>query len=218
MSCDKPTREEFAIVKHYIHYIKTHGFEDGIFALCERKELSYLDSGAEKDVYNIARVPGFVLKVDNKGEEHIGRCEVECYVYTQAVKSGFGYLFAPTYFVGKINGRTLSLQKKVYTDECDTESSLCDYIDSKLDNFSGYLSDDEDDDIPYDDIIHDMEDNEIVQALTGEDSEEFVDFLLDYKINDLHTGNFGIDYDSNAYMIIDYCGYHNNMKVPQDWR
>ena len=67
-----------------------------------------------------------------------------------------------------------------------------------------------DDDEQYDDyideIVENMDNDERIYAVFGEESDNLVDFIDMFEINDLHEANYGITKDGRA-VIFDFSGY-----------
>ena len=67
-----------------------------------------------------------------------------------------------------------------------------------------------DDDEQYDDyideIVENMDNDERIYAVFGEESDKLVHFIDIFEINDLHEANYGITKDGRA-VIFDFSGY-----------
>ena len=214
-----PTRDELKLAKHYMKYLKRVGVHLGLSNLVTMGTIKFLGKGAERKVYSIEGIDGFVLKVDRTDYDKCNgfRCRLECYVYREALKEGWEEYFVPAYYLGKIGNTTFSLQYRVNVWEDNAYEKLCEYIDSNPGTFEYYYSYDEDETyVNYAEAISDMSDYEIANVLLDGVGYRFGDFLDNYNVNDLHQGNFGTDEYGN-FLIVDYCGYRTSSETPHKW-
>lgn len=217
----EPSRDDLRLAKHFIKYLKRVGVESGLWNLEEMGIINFLGKGAERRVYTIEGVDGFVFKADRTDtdwRENKCRSRLECYIYMEAKKEGYEEYFAPTYYLGRIGKVSFSLQNTMCVCEDNAYNKLCEYIDNNIDEFQYYCCDDDEEQwIDYNGAISDMCDYEIICILMGAPRRGFEDFLDDHRVNDLHTGNYGIDSYGN-FVIVDYCGYCTNSETPHKWQ
>lgn len=130
-------------------------------------------------------------------------CRIEAKNYKRAVEKNLERFFAPMYFLGKYEFEDgccnfscpIYIMEKIEVNE-DVNS---DYAAS---NYEG----DEDD---YDDYDFSGEDGAMIcleSSWTVDETINLWDFLCDCNINDVHTGNIGLD-GNGKYVICDYSGY-----------
>jgi len=126
----------------------------------------------------------FVIKFDRSASDH--NCLAELENYYAAKQEGLEKFFTTTCFLTEIQGRTFIAQDRADIDEDEVED-LC----------YSYSGD------------YDPEDDETIYALCGctPETERLVDFCQRYRINDLHSSNWGLD-PEDKYVIIDYGGHH----------
>lgn len=122
-------------------------------------------------------------------------CAKEAVFYEKAVECGCEAHFAATYYGGCVDGITFYLQERVTANMSEIESRIKTY------NSNHYGENYED---CYDDADY-------IEAVLGDESsaEEvnaLIDFVVEYDINDLHCGNWGITSDGRI-VIIDFSGF-----------
>ena len=131
-------------------------------------------------------------------------CNLEAEYYVKACDNNLGEFFAATYEVGEINGVHIFLQELAQPDE--------DYFMDCFEEYArqGNDRDDFDNDEQYDDyiddIVEDMDNDERIYAVFGEESDNLVNFIDMFEINDLHEANYGLTKDGRA-VIFDFSGY-----------
>ena len=131
-------------------------------------------------------------------------CNLEAEYYMKACDNNLGEFFAATYEIGEINGVHIFLQELAQPDE--------DYFMNCFEEYAcqGNDRNDFDDDEQYDDyideIVENMDNDERIYAVFGEESDNLVDFIDMFEINDLHEANYGITKDGRA-VIFDFSGY-----------
>lgn len=132
-------------------------------------------------------------------------CNLEAEYYIKACDNNLGEFFAATYEVGEINGVHIFLQEKTQPNE--------DYF---IDCFEEYIRqgndrNDFEDDEQYceyiDENVEDMDNDERIYAVFGEESDNLVDFIDTFGINDLHEANYGFTKDDRV-VIFDFSGYY----------
>ena len=114
-------------------------------------------------------------------------CNLEAEYYVKACDNNLGEFFAATYEVGEINGVRIFLQELAQPDE--------DYF---MDCFEEYARQGNDRD--------DFDNDERIYAVFGEESDNLVNFIDMFEINDLHEANYGLTKDGRA-VIFDFSGY-----------
>lgn len=131
-------------------------------------------------------------------------CGLEAEYYIKACNNNLGEFFAATYEVGEINGVHIFLQELAQPDEDYFMDCFEEYA------YQGNDRNDFDDDERYDDyineIVEDMDNDERIYAVFGEESDNLVDFIDMVGINDLHEANYGLTKDGRA-VIFDFSGY-----------
>ena len=184
-----------------------------IYEWCENHEDYFAEKHlfltfGESKVCVVADVlKNWVIKVDfNKradpfyGPDYPSMCQIEANNYKCACARGIEGYFAATYAMGSVNGLNYFLQERVIVDEEAISSSFQEYC---------CVGDEDEEDM--NEIymrICDMDDDERLKAIFGEDegARELVDFVDEFEINDLHEGNYGIRKDGSI-VIIDFSGY-----------
>ena len=130
-------------------------------------------------------------------------CHIEAKNYKRAVEENLEKFFAPMYFLGDYEFEDgccdfscpIYIMKKIEVNE-DVNSEYA------ASNYEG----DEDD---YDDCDFSGEDGAMIcldSSWTVNETINLWDFLCDCNINDVHTGNIGLD-ENGRYIICDYSGY-----------
>jgi len=137
-----------------------------------------------------------VIKVPFKPERGTRDfCTQEYRNYLLAEKEGLEQFFAPIRYVDMVNGVPVYLQEKEDVDPTVVSDSLRSYYENEYceEYESGWTTLDED---------------ETVIALLGESEEVYRlrNFILDNEINDLHSGNWGVN-SCGDLVIIDYSGF-----------
>lgn len=165
-----------------------------------------LDSGETKVVI-IFDDEDWVIKIPfdltKTGTRYDDFCRIEAKNYQRAIEESVERFFAPMYFLGNYE----------FEDGC-CDFSCPIYIMEKVDvnedvnstyaksNYKG----DEDD---YDDYDFSGEDGATIcleSSWTVDETINLWDFLCEYDINDVHTGNIGLNFEGK-YVICDYSGY-----------
>lgn len=142
----------------------------------------------------------YVVKFSTESFDY---CEREYKNYWAAVYNHFEEYFPYTIFLGNLNGINLYLQEKAI---CDSQA-VSDMWYSKV--YDGYWSEEEAIEASNTgeiwNIIDDLDDSERIEIIY--DNSDLIDFLDEYRINDLHEGNFG--YIGERLVIIDFSGYRS---------
>lgn len=134
-------------------------------------------------------------------------CEREYTNYLAAVKLGLDYFFPYTDFLGEINGVKFFIQEYAV---CDNEAISSIWYNTLREDYVS--EEDEGEDIINEKIwemIYDLEDEQRVLYCFGYE-EKLLNFLEEYRINDLHEGNFG--YIGNRLVIIDFSGFGQRVR------
>ena len=190
----------FEVIKTY--FSGSYEDVDDVFDDFSLYELGFqLWSGATKFCIYHKNFDNFVVKVTSKTEA-FDWCEREYTNYLAAVERGLGEFFPYTDFLGEFGDTKFFIQEYC---ECD-EDSVFSILYSKVEE--DYPRDENESDAEYQESIYqsvdDLEDDMRVVYIFGL-NEELLDFLGDYCINDLHSGNFG--WLEGHYVIIDFSGY-----------
>ena len=192
----------FSIINENFWWCSRETIDDeGFYSAFENRvdsEKFFVDNGAVKYCIFSSLFEDYVVKFC---PERFDYCEREYTNYLAAVEHKLEAFFPCTDFLGEINGMNFYLQEKAYCDpesvsdilyetlrenwECDEETSECQIAEEIIC------------------AIDNLEDDECVQMLYN--TEELLEFLCDYCINDLHPGNFG--YIDDRLVIIDFSGY-----------
>ena len=185
--------------KAYVHMMVNLGLVNVLKAdnwrtwgnfFCNNSEIEYYSGMTKACVY----VPNSdcVIKFDLHLKSHYCRTEAEN--YKKALEAGLGDYFAACEFLEEIDGVEFFVQAKVAADEDDVSDNFRDYYDPASSEY-------------YDEEY--LDENDRIYALLGctAESMELVNFCSENEINDLHAGNWGFDWVSNHYGIIDYSGY-----------
>lgn len=131
-------------------------------------------------------------------------CSLEAEYYVKACDNNLGEFFAATYEVGEINGVHIFLQELAPPDEISFRDCFEEYASQGNDRND---FDDEERYYDYiDEIVGDMDNDERIYAVFGEESDNLVDFIDMVGINDLHEANYGLTKDGRA-VIFDFSGY-----------
>ena len=165
--------------------------------------------GETKMVFFSPKIEDWVIKIP-RYSEGIDYCKIEVENYKKACENHLEEFFAPTYFVGCFLGVPVYIQKRVFCDDGDIESSFYDWMSQSMeDERDDYNTDDD-----FCDAVCDATNNmctadrlwAVFQGYTDPDK---IDALFCFcnreDINDLHSGNFG--YDGNTPVIVDFSGY-----------
>ena len=130
-------------------------------------------------------------------------CKYEEKLYSIAQKRGCESCFAKTFFIGFLKNKyPIYLSKKVVCDE-DSISSIQSENKEKLYTIKKMAKDNK--------VYFESKNGpDIFEKMMGQygkkTMESLIKFIHEYRIQDLHEGNFGIDNDGRI-KIIDYSGY-----------
>ena len=173
-----------------VNVLKTDSWREWGNFFRNNNEIEYYSGATKACVY----VPNSdcVIKFDLHLKTHYCRTEAEN--YRKALEAGLGDYFAACEFLEEIDGVEFFVQEKVAADEDDISDNFRDYYDPVS---SEYYDEDS------------LDENDRIYALLGctTESMELVNFCSENEINDLHSGNWGFNWNSNHYVIIDYSGY-----------
>lgn len=139
----------------------------------------------------------WIIKVGFSNSK-IDYAELEYTNYCLAEEEGLGYYFPETVYIGTFGGHRFYAQREC---ECDEASVSREWYDSLCDRY--YDRGEEYDCDTVWSEVEELEDDERVELLFGD--EKLIEFLREYKINDLHEGNFG--YRGGNMVIIDFSGF-----------
>ena len=176
-------------------------------AVVGTKRKEKIHYGLSKFVIDFSDNDNFVVKIPFAGvytnfEEpnyedfSVNHCKRELEDYLKLKDTEIGFLLAPTYFVGKVGELEVYIQPKVepFRYENNSPSEQTYDIISDLDYYE--CTADDDDRVAA-----------FVEAFGVEKGQRILGLLDEFGIRDIHTGNFGYQY--NNLVIFDYCGYHN---------
>lgn len=136
-------------------------------------------------------------------------CEREARYYQEACVDHLEQYFAATYDIGQVNGVNIFLQEYARPDEDSLDETLCSYIDSHSERYGVSRNDYDDDDAYHDTLygeITEMDIEDKVEAIFGEELDDLVAFIDSHSINDLHTANWGTTMDGRI-VIFDFSGF-----------
>ena len=186
--------------------------KDSYYDFCESNGWRFegynlsLDSGETK-VLIIFDDEDWVIKIPfdltKTGTRYDDFCRIEAKNYQRAIEESVEKFFVPMYFLG----------------DYEFEDGCCDfscpiYIMEKVDvnedvNSTYAKSNYEGDEDDYDDYDFSGEDGAMIcleSSWTVDETINLWDFLCKYDINDVHTGNIGLNFEGK-YVICDYSGY-----------
>lgn len=158
--------------------------------------------GAEKICF-VNEHRDWVIKLDCWSDDR--NCVIESNNYREAEKRHLDRYFAETHFLANVGGLDFFIQKKATISESHNESVLCDYISEYVLDRSCY-----EDDCDFNDAIaaeeENMDDEDRIRGMFdgSPDVEDLVDLINDLRINDLHSGNWGV-INGNT-VITDFAG------------
>ncbi len=135
-------------------------------------------------------------------------CKRELYNYKAACEKGLDKFFAEIHKVGEVNGIDVYLQEKVRVDEGveeEVDEIFRQYVYAGDENYYDEFEDEDERRAILEDGVSDMDAGEKIEAIFGF-NEELINFVEDYDINDLHSGNYG--YRGGELVIIDFSGYN----------
>lgn len=122
-------------------------------------------------------------------------CELEVKNYTYAVDHKLEKFFAKSFYLTSYCALPCYCMEKVDVDEYFVERSLRNYYYSEDGYEYGAFKEDE---AMVEDLFRTMYSNAVVDTL--------YDFLSEYKINDIHCSNVGVN-KKGEMVIIDYSGF-----------
>ena len=223
----KPTTNEIEIAKKIVNDLVSHNFFEAIlsrdnepyYEWCDSHK-NYLESnglslhcGETKACIISNKLSNWVIKVgfvgmDDYHERSTDFCAIEEQNYQNAVKEGLEEFFAASYELCSLtppeefnfeDDVTFYIQEWAEPDEEKTSCTCQSYLRSS----DGYYDGDEDEDTYYD-----PEDEDRIYSLFGDNKRvcDLFDFICNWNINDLHSGNFGYTINGTP-KIIDYSGY-----------
>lgn len=207
----KPTLEEIEFAtatmnKLFSHYNFTeaitlyhngYGYVAGLYKWRKNFGQALLNEGfsfhaGETKVCIIVPSFNWVIKVGIK-PCHFDYCAKEAKNFQNAKEWGLSDFFAATYNIGEVRGWSIYLQEYAAPDE--------DAVTSALRTWTGdthLMSDDG------------FDDEDRVRAVFGADyGSDIIDFICENRINDLHSGNFGVTRDGRI-VIFDFSGYRGS--------
>lgn len=137
-------------------------------------------------------------------------CEKEANNFKVIQERHLEAYFAETYELGEVNGVKVYLQEKVDRDEDVIDSILCTYVEENSLNF-GIYKESYDSEEEYSEAVLDsarwMNEEDKISAILGGENEDLLEFISEFDVNDLHSGNWGMTRDGRM-VIFDYSGYY----------
>lgn len=222
----KPTENEIKIAKEIVDELIENDFfyaiicedNDNLWqwrmdnkAFLEERGLS-VHCGETKACIVSKKLSNWVIKTsfvyyDEYGHATADFCAIEESNYRDAVEEGLEEFFAASYKLCTLEpprtseycpkeNITFYIQEKAEPDEEKTSTTCSDYMS---------LNRDEDED---EDGCYEYDDYDRLESLFegSKKLSDLFDFIHDWNINDLHSGNFGYTSDGKV-KIIDYSGY-----------
>ena len=155
-------------------------------------------AGATKTCIWHRDLDNWVIKVGHTEKVAKNYAKVEYENYCAAVEAGLGYYFPETVFLGEYGGQCFYVQQYA---ECCEDEVTSEWYDRLRDRY-------EEDGEEYDcdslwNMVYDLEDEEKAMLMFHDPA--LWEFLSDYRIGDLHEGNFG--YIGGKCVIVDFSGY-----------
>ena len=156
-------------------------------------------AGATKTCIWHRDLENWVIKVGHTEKVAKNYAKVEYENYCAAVEAGLGYYFPETVFLGEYGGQCFYVQQYA---ECCEDEVTSEWYDRLRDRY-------EEDGEEYDcdslwNMVYDLEDEEKAMLMFHDPA--LWEFLSDYRIGDLHEGNFG--YIGGKCVIVDFSGFH----------
>lgn len=206
----KPTINETEFAKKLIDDLLAHDFmkaivgpynDDGLYFWCRDNEEYCKENGIHvyrgetKACVVSDNLPNWVIKVgfvwtscNEEDEDYcsdMNYCAVEAENFGRAIDEELDEFFAAIYELCDREDVTFYIQERADPNEEKTSSTCEEYTGTD-----------------------DNDDYDRLESLFGRSGklEELFAFIMDWKINDLHSGNFGYTTDGRA-KIIDYSGY-----------
>lgn len=213
----KPTVNEIEIAKKIVKALMENNFleaiddEDTWVDWCNNNsyflEENHLEGfcGVSKACIFSEELPNWVIKtgffLDN--DDNFDYCTIEAHNYQDAITEGVEEFFAASYELCTITPSECKelhqtiyfyIQEKAEPDEEKTSSTCEKYIKGEYNNSDTWY--------------YDYTDSDRLESLFGEDKNfnKLMKFIKEWRINDLHSGNFGYTKEGIA-KIIDYSGY-----------
>ena len=156
-------------------------------------------AGATKSCIWHRDLDNWVIKVGHTENVTKNYAKVEYENYCAAEEAGFGYYFPETVFLGEFGGQCFYVQQYA---ECCEDEVTSEWYDRLRDQC-------EEDGEEYDcdslwNMVYDLADEEKAMLMFHDPA--LCEFLSDYRIGDLHEGNFG--YIGGKCVIVDFSGFH----------
>lgn len=188
---------EYGLTKNLAQYGE-HGTENW-FWHNKLSEIGFWASGgATKACIGHSDLCGWVIKVGYTKEVKKDYATYEYNVYCAAEEAGLAQYFPETIYLGECCGRAFYVQQEADCDEDRVTSDWCERLRDQYDEEGTEY----DADILWREI-DDMDSLDKAMLVFG--NGELCDFLSEYRVNDLHEGNFG--YINGCMVIIDMAGY-----------
>ena len=154
------------------------------------------ESGATKCVL-IPWDLDWVIKFNYPGEKN-DYCSREYENYVAAEEAGYAKYFAEVVYLYEVDGLAFYAQRKVVCEEYEADSRLYDSLRRSYEEDGRFVDEDT--------LWNEVEDLEAADRVTIlYDDFDFGNFIMERRINDLHSANFGIYNDD--IVIIDFSGF-----------
>ena len=215
----KPTVSEIEIAKKIVKILMENNFSDAIIDednwvdWCDNHS-DVFDKNSLKGFCGVSKIcifskelPNWVIKtgfVWYDGDEDYDYCTIEANNYQEAIAEGIEEFFAASYDLCTVTPSEYKdlyknicfyIQEKAEPDEERTSSTCVSYMTRESECSES------------DSLYYDYCDEDRLESLFGEykNFDRLIKFIKKWRINDLHTGNFGYTKEGIA-KIIDYSG------------
>ena len=136
-------------------------------------------------------------------------CLREANYFKEACEAHLNEFFAGSYAIGTVKEAVVCLQEFAHPDPDMFETIMYDRIEETPERF-GICKESYDSEEEYLDEVRTtiswLSEEEEVSTILGDGHDELIKFIEDHRINDLHSGNWGITSDGR-FVIFDYSGY-----------
>ena len=188
---------EYGLTENLAQYGE-HGTENWFYDNSLRHAGFWASSGATKVCIGHDDLCGWVIKVGYTECVKKDYAAYEYEVYCAAVETGLARYFPETIYLGEFYGRPFYAQREA---DCDEDQVTSDWYERLRDQY-------DEEGAEYDldclwDEIDCMETEDKARLCFGD--EALCNFLCEYKVGDLHEGNFG--YIRGCLVIVDFAGY-----------
>lgn len=158
----------------------------------------WASGGATKVCIGHEDLCGWVVKVGYTRGVKKDYATYEYNVYCMAEEAGLARYFPETIYLGEFYGRSFYIQQEA---DCDEDQVTSDWYDRLRDQY-----DEEGAEYDVDNLWNEIDDmDSLDKAFLCFGDNQLCGFLSEYRVNDLHEGNFG--YIRGCMVIIDMAGF-----------